>query len=189
MPERELTSELRHRQQQRRTTTTILVVILMLFFAFWYAYSYYRSSTGATPSSSESTCRPFDPKVATPANTTVNVYNATTKNGLAGRTAEDLKRRGFTIGEVSNDPLKRTVRGPAEVRFGPSGTPHARLVIPLSGRGTTQVDDKRKNATVDIVLGAGFTALQPTPSPTGKPMCPSPSTVPSAAPSASASAS
>ena len=65
MPERELTTELRHRQQQRRATTTILVVILMLFFAFWYAYSYYRDSTGvAAPTTSTQTCRPFDPKVA-----------------------------------------------------------------------------------------------------------------------------
>lgn len=189
MPERELTSELRHRQQQRRTTTTILVVILMLFFAFWYAYSYYRSSTGeAAPRSSGASCRPFDPRVATPANTTVNVYNATTKKGLAARTATELKRRGFTVGEVSNDPLKRKVAGAAEVRFGPSGKPRAQLLVPLGGKGTTQLTDKRKDTTVDLVLGATFTSLAPAPKPTGTPMCPSPSTDPSSAPSATASA-
>lgn len=186
MPQRELTSELRHRQQHRRTTTTILIVILMLFFAFWYAYSYYRSSTGsAAPSSSQASCRPFDPKVPTAANTTVNVYNATTKTGLAGRTAAELRRRGFTIGEVSNDPLKRKVAGAAEVRFGPAGKTRVPLVVPLGGKGTTQVADKRKTATVDLVLGATFNALPPAPSPTGKPMCASPSTSPSASASAS----
>lgn len=186
MSERELTAELRHRQQQRRTTTTILVVILMLFFAFWYAYSYYRSSTSsATPSSSESSCRPYDPKVATPANTTINVYNATQKDGLAGRTASALRARGFAIGEVSNDPLKRTVKGPAEVRFGPSGKAHAALVVALGGKGTTQVADKRKNTTVDLVLGGTFTSIAPAPQATGKPMCPAPSTAASATSSAS----
>lgn len=189
MPERELTSELRHRQQQRRTTTTILVVILMLFFAFWYAYSYYRSSTGAAaPRSTGSACRPFDPRVATPANTTVNVYNATTKKGLAARTATELRRRGFTIGDVSNDPLKRKVAGAAEVRYGPAGKARAPLVVPLGGKGTTQVADKRKEATVDLVLGATFTSLAPAPSPTGKPMCASPSTAPTTSASATSSA-
>lgn len=185
MSERDLASELRHRQQQRRTTTTILVVILMLFFAFWYAYSYYRSSTGATSSASaELSCRPFDPKVAAPANTTVNVYNATTKDGLAARTAAELKRRGFTIGEISNDPLKRKVAA-VEVRFGAAGKSRAQLVVPLGGKGTTQLADKRKTATVDLVLGSSFTSLAASPSPKGKPMCPSPSASPS--PTASAS--
>ncbi|EAQ00576.1 putative membrane protein [Janibacter sp. HTCC2649] len=189
MPQRELTSELRHRHQQRRTTATILVVILMLFFAFWYAYSYYRSSTGeAAPRSTSSACTPFNPKVATPANTTVNVYNATTKKGLAARTATELKRRGFTIGDVSNDPLKRKVAA-TEVRFGPSGKSRAQLLVPLGGKGTTQVADKRKSVTIDLVLGTSFTTLAPAPSPTGKPMCASPSTVPTSTPSASPSAS
>ena len=181
MAERDLTSELRHRHQQRKAATTILVVLLMLFFAFWYAYSYYKASGAsgdAAPTTTE-TCRPFDPRTATAANTRVNVYNATSKNGLAARTAAELRERGFVIGEVRNDPLRKTVRGPAELRFGAGGTAHAKLVIVLTGRGTTQVDDKRRDATVDLVLGNGFTALGPTPSPTGLPMCPSPSTVPS----------
>jgi hypothetical protein len=180
MPQRELTSELRHRQQNRRATTTILVVLLLLFFAFWYAYSYYQASgAGDDTPATGATCRPYDPKVPTPATTTVNVYNATTKNGLAARTAAELRERGFVIGEVRNDPLRRTVRGPAELRFGRAGTPHAKLVIVLAGRGTTQVADKRKGTTVDLVLGSAFSALAPTPTPTGLPMCPSPSTSPS----------
>jgi hypothetical protein len=192
MPERDLTAELRHRQQQRRTTTTILVVLLALFFAFWYAYSYYRDSTvTASPRTTEPTCTPFDPKAPAPGNTTVNVYNATDKNGLAGRTALELERRGFTVGAVANDPLNRKVPGPAEVRFGPKGKARAQIVAPLGGKGTKQVADKRKDATVDLVLGDTFTKLGPAPTPTGTPMCPSPSTVPtsptSSAPSSSAS--
>lgn len=181
MPERELTSELRHRQQQRRTTTTILVVILALFFAFWYAYSYYRNSTDAEASGgATSTCRPYDPKAPTPGNTTVNVYNATKKDGLAGRTAAALRARGFIVGDVSNDTSKRKLTGPAEVRFGPSGKGHAALLVPLGGKGTTQLADKRKGATVDLVLGGTFTSLAPAPKPTGKPMCAAPSTSSSA---------
>ena len=136
MAERELTSELRHRRQNRKAATTIFVVLLMLFFAFWYAYSYYRTSAGAgdaTPTTG-ATCRPFDPKVPTPATTTVNVYNASTKNGLAARTAAELRKRGFLIGEVRNDPLRRKV-AVAEVRFGPAGKSRAPLRRPPRRQG------------------------------------------------------
>lgn len=179
MAQRELTSELHHRQQQRRATTTILVVLLMLFFAFWYAYSYYRASGGDEARAGDgSTCRPYDPKVPAPGNTTVNVYNATSKNGLAARTAAELKRRGFLVGTVSNDPSDRTV-AVAEVRYGPAGKSRAQLVVPLGGKGTTQLADKRKDATVDLVLGNTFSALAATPKATGQPMCPPPSESPS----------
>ncbi|KGN38015.1 LytR C-terminal domain-containing protein [Knoellia subterranea] len=185
MSDRDLTAELRHRHQQRRATTTLLVALLMLFFAFWYAYSYYRDSTGSDePGGSSASCRPYDPKVATPATTTVNVYNATKTNGLASRTATELRKRGYTIGEISNDPLKRAVAAPVEVRFGPSGKSRAALVAPLGGKGTTQVGDQRKDETVDFVLGNAFKTLGPTPTPTGKPMCPAPSSSASASSSA-----
>ena len=184
--ERDLSTELRHRHQQRRATTTILVVLLLLFFAFWYAFSYYRASTERSAAAPKTaTCRPYDPKVAAPANTTVNVYNATSKEGLAGRTATELRRRGFTVGKVANDPLGRSVKA-AEVRFGPGGKSRAELVAPLGGKGTTKVADKRKDTTVDLVLGAGFTTLAPSPKPSGLPMCAPPSATPKTSTTASA---
>ncbi|MFW5470800.1 LytR C-terminal domain-containing protein [Knoellia sp. CPCC 206435] len=175
MSERDLGYELRHRRQRRKTATTIFIVLLMLFFAFWYAFSYYRASSDAAPAATdEAGCRPYDPKVPTPATTTVNVYNATTRSGLAARTANELRGRGYLIGEVSNDPLDRTVAGPAEVRFGPEGASRAKLLLPLGGKGTTQLADKRKGAVVDLVVGAKFTTLAPAPSASGPPMCPAP---------------
>ncbi len=182
MADRDLTAELRHRQQNRRATTTILVVLLMLFFAFWYAYSYYRASNAdeAAPTTG-TTCRPFDPKVPTPAVTKVNVYNATSKNGLAARTAAELRERGFVIGTVSNDPLGRKV-AVAEVRYGPAGRTRVALVSPLGGKGTTTRADKRRDTSVDLVLGSSFSTLAPSPKPTGPPMCPSPTARPSGSP-------
>ncbi len=175
MAQRDLTDELRHRRQHRKAATTILVVVLMLFFAFWYAFSYYRaSSEPELVPGSESSCRPYDPTVATPATTTVNVYNATTRSGLAARTASELRTRGYLIGDVANDRLEREVAGPAEVRFGPAGASRAQLLIPLGGKGTTQLADKRKSSVVDLVIGEKFTQLAAAPRTTGKPMCPPP---------------
>lgn len=174
MSERDLGAELRHRQQQKRATTTILVIVLMLFFAFWYAFSYYRASSEAKGTTDSATCTPYDPKVAVPANTTINVYNASKKDGLAARTAAQLRSRGFTVDKIANDSSGRTIKV-AEVRHGPSGKSRAAIVTPLGGKGTAVVADKRKDASVDLVLGTGFTTLGPAPKPSGKPMCPAPS--------------
>ncbi|MCZ9338178.1 LytR C-terminal domain-containing protein, partial [Streptomyces sp. TRM76130] len=39
-----------------------------------------------------------------PGAVTVNVLNATTRSGLAKKTADELKKRGFRIGDVGNAP-------------------------------------------------------------------------------------
>jgi hypothetical protein len=125
-----------------------------------------------------------------PAQVTSNVYNATDRAGLAASTAEELQVRGFLIGVIDNDPLAKTITTVAEIRHGPSGEQAARLMsfyIP----GAELVDDGRKDATIDTVLGAAYTSIAPqsevdtalaapSPSPSG-PGC-SPSAAPSSDP-------
>jgi LytR cell envelope-related transcriptional attenuator len=172
------------RRKRRRSLITLAVVVLGLFFAFWYALSYYRADTDVRSGSSPTaTCTPFDPNVVTPAGTTVNVYNATSRNGLAGTTAKSLESRGFVIGKVANDPTKRKTPKVAEVRFGPAGEARAQLVQSTLQEGTALVKDKRKDETVDLALGTDFSGLVPAPTPTGPPMCPDPSASPSESPS------
>ncbi|GGL45791.1 LytR C-terminal domain-containing protein [Phycicoccus endophyticus] len=165
------------RQRRRRSLTTIGVVLLGLFFAFWYGLSYWRADEEARAGGDAApTCRPYDPDERVPAQVTVNVYNATTRNGLAARTAGQLERQGFVIGKIANDPTDRKTPKVAEVRYGTAGTPDARLVKKVLPKGTKNVQLKRKGATVDVVLGTRFKALRPYVAPTGRlPMCPSPS--------------
>jgi hypothetical protein len=99
------------------------------------------------------------PPVA-PRQTQVNIYNATARKGLAAQTATALKQRGFVVGKVSNDPLRRIVVGTAEVRSGPTGRPRSTLVT-AHVAGATPVLDKRPDLTVDLVLGQKFAALRP----------------------------
>ncbi|QMU67011.1 LytR C-terminal domain-containing protein [Streptacidiphilus sp. P02-A3a] len=91
---------------------------------------------------------------------TVNVYNATDKAGLAGRTAALLKQRGFTIGTVGNAPaqLQDKVTGTARITGGAAGT-KAVTVLRSEVAGAVPATDQRKDASVDLVLGNGFTAL------------------------------
>lgn len=148
------------RTRRRRALITLGLVSLMLFFAFWYAYSYYRHSdthpAAATPSC---TTKPATP---TAADVTVNVYNATDRAGLAAKTAGEMRKRGFKVATVANDPLKRKIPGPAEVRYGASAGPDSKLVLALV-KGAKAVRDGRPDASVDLVLGEKFTALAAAP--------------------------
>lgn len=169
-------ASLERRQRRRRAVITIGVLLLGLFFAFWYGLSYFEAdSERAAARPATPTCRPYDPAVLTPSDVTVNIYNATSRSGLAGRTAKAFQERGFTVDAVDNDPTKRAAPKVAEVRYGAKGAAAARVVLAALPKGTTQTKDTRADATVDVALGAGFKTLVPAPSPTGLPMCPAPS--------------
>ena len=162
------------RSRRRRALITLAVVALMLFFAFWYAYSYYRAS-GEPTATPVTTCT-TTAAAPTPAKITVNVYNATDRNGLAARTATEVRKRGFTVSTVSNDPLAKRVAGTAEVRYGKSGAPASKLVIALV-KGAKAVQDARVDGSVDLVLGEKFTTLAPAAKPaTTKPATTKPAT-------------
>jgi len=99
-----------------------------------------------------------------PKDITVNVYNATTRTGLAKRTAEELEKRGFTIGEVDNAPpefdkkVKATglLLGSEE-----SYRNHTLSVLGTQVKGAETRTDDRKGEAVDLVLGDGFRKLTP----------------------------
>ncbi|PJE96470.1 hypothetical protein CUT44_18410 [Streptomyces carminius] len=97
-----------------------------------------------------------------PAAVTVNVYNATTRAGLAKKTADELRKRGFKVGEVANAPasLDKKVKetgllmgAPAAYRTGAFDV----LLTQLPGAVVRPVD--RKGGEVDLVLGDAFRAL------------------------------
>lgn len=109
------------------------------------------------------------PAVGPPGAIRLNVYNATERRGLATRVAAQLRRRGFRVERVDDDPLRRTVRGAAEVRFGPAGARPARTVVaqlaPSGQVGAAaevgSAPDKRRGGSVDLVLGTAFAGLRP----------------------------
>ena len=180
----------RRARRRRRTAITLLVVVALLAFAFYYAASYWNkdpeAAAGACPTTTSSVTSTVTPKAgasttapaARPAaltnrQITVNVYNATTRGGLAGDTAKLVKARGFVVGTIANDPLKKSIAGTAEVRYGKNGAAAAAVVL-KQVTGAKGVVDARADASVDLVLGNGFTAL---------------ATVPTATPSAGATTS
>lgn len=103
------------------------------------------------------------PAVAQPAfkpqQVTVNVYNASSRKGLAAATAAALRKRGFAIGQIANDPLNRKLAAPAEIRSGAKGRSRTPTVA-LQVAGARSSVDKRTDLTVDLVLGPKFTTLR-----------------------------
>ena len=161
-------------RRRRRSLIVIGTVLLGLFFAFWYALSYYQAESSAGGGAAAPTCIPYDPDAVTPEKTTVNVYNATDRNGLAASVSRSLAARGFVIDKVANDTSKRKAPPVAEVRHGPGGAAQAKLLLSTLPEGATAVADKRKGAVVDVALGAKFTKLRAV-SQDALPMCPAPS--------------
>ncbi|WP_055572736.1 LytR C-terminal domain-containing protein [Streptomyces prasinopilosus] len=140
--------------------------------------------TEATPSPRPS------PAAALPApgRITVNVLNATTEPGLAKKTADELKKRGFKIGDVGNaaEEYDKKVKGTG-VLLGPASA--LKTSLPVLG---TQLADaerrteaSRKGTEIDLIIGDAFTRLtaradadralaalnEPAPAPTAKKSC------------------
>ncbi|WP_046592536.1 LytR C-terminal domain-containing protein [Streptomyces mangrovisoli] len=96
-----------------------------------------------------------------PGQITVNVYNATARSGLAKTTADELKKRGFKIGEVGNASKQydKKVAGSA-ILLGTSAS--LKTALPVLGTqlsGAQLRADTRKTTDVDLIIGTGFKNL------------------------------
>jgi LytR cell envelope-related transcriptional attenuator len=163
----------RPRHTGRKIFVLLLVVSAAAAGAVWFWNPDSQTPVAARPKPS---CPPTQAAATVVAARAVhlNVYNATKRRGLANDVAKELRKRGFVIGKVSNDPANRKVTGVAEVRASTAGAGPARTVGAQLAS-FVSIPDQRKDASVDLVLGAGFhtlrttaaasAALKPTPSP------------------------
>jgi hypothetical protein len=156
-------------RKKRRPWATVIVVLLMMAVVFGGTYGAVVLLRGdaAKPEASAPTTQACVTATVTPgaslpqpSTVTVNVYNATDRAGLAKRTADELKARGFGLGRVANDPLGKSLTNVGEIRYGPTGADNATLLrfyVPKA----LMVQDERTDATVDLVLGVKYKALAP----------------------------
>jgi hypothetical protein len=153
-------------RRARRQAITLIVVCGVLLVSFLFAAAYYggwfdepNNTAGNSP------CQTAPTSTLKPSQIKVNVYNASKRNGLARKVAGEMKDRGFVVGSIANDPLRHTVRTTAEVRYGSKGKAGAQLVS-AEVPGAKLVADKRKDASVDLVLGSTYVDLTATATPT-----------------------
>ncbi|GGY13802.1 membrane protein [Streptomyces anandii JCM 4720] len=101
-----------------------------------------------------------------PGQITVNVLNATPRKGLAKQTADELKKRGFRIGQVGNatKEFDKKIKG-SGMLLGPASALNTSLpVLATQLAGAEQRTDTRKGTDVDLIIGTGFKQLTPQPS-------------------------
>lgn len=166
-------------RRRRRQWLTLLVVVALLVGAGAVAYGFYSGALGGSAKVDVASLPPC-PKTSpvtpslTPDKVTVNVYNATTRNGLAAKVATALDLRSFRVGTIANDPKKSKIAGVAEIRYGSKGSAAAKLLM-AQLTGAKLVKDARTSAEVDLVLGAKYGGLLPaassTPTPSTSPTC------------------
>jgi hypothetical protein len=161
-----------------RGRTVVVLLVLVTVCAAAGAWWWHRDDTAAVAARPRPSCStsPLAQPVVAAHDITVNVYNATDRVGLAKRVAKQLRKRGFVIGTVGNDPAHRTVTGVAEVRASAAGTASTRTVA-AQVSSYLAVPDQRAGASVDLVLGAGFRSLRP-PAAAAAALSPSPSPQP-----------
>ncbi|WP_043346465.1 LytR C-terminal domain-containing protein [Beutenbergia cavernae] len=89
---------------------------------------------------------------------TVNVYNGTTRAGLAGSTAEQLAALGVLINSELNNPGGH-YEGVTDIQVGAAGVTAGYTIAALFPEATITLETNRTDAAVNVVLGDGFEAM------------------------------
>lgn len=153
------------RRQRRRAAITLTIVFLMLAATFGYAAAFVQGWVGGktVKTVANAACQAgLGAQPVTPHAVTINVYNSTNREGLAALVATSLQKQGFKIATVGNDPLGMSIEGVGEIRRGDNGAAQAGLAASWLA-GAKVVSDRRKDSTVDLVLGYKFTKLSAPP--------------------------
>lgn len=134
----------------------VLALLLALVLALAFMQGWFGLGQGGEDDAAQTTAVSVPPPSMTPEEVTLNVFNATDRAGLAGRTAEALRERGFEVEGVDNsDP----VEGAGVIRYGPDGQQQAELLAETIDQGLVLDLDEREGTAVDLVLGPDWTDL------------------------------
>ena len=132
----------------------ILVLFILAAIVWWRVL--HRSEDAAGTTVAVTTCATGTPMTfPTPAKVTVTVLNGADRDQLATTVSKQLKARGFSVGTPSDTTSLASV---AEIRFGTDNKAAATLLA-YYVHGSTLVQEKRSDATIDLVLGAKYKAL------------------------------
>ncbi|MFP1626132.1 LytR C-terminal domain-containing protein [Streptomyces sp. 5K101] len=162
---------MRRPRNRGRIVFAVLAVVVALGLAGWGTMQLVDAFTGGGKKSTTAatrTCEPVPtvsaaPVPPKPRQVTVNVYNATPRSGLAKAAADELKKRGFTIGKVGNatPEYDKKVPGTAVLLGGPTAHEGYFRVLGTQLLGTQLKTDTRKTADIDLIIGTAYKALEP----------------------------
>ncbi|MFF1462110.1 LytR C-terminal domain-containing protein [Streptomyces sp. NPDC058330] len=96
-----------------------------------------------------------------PAAIKVNIYNATSRGGLAKSAADELEKRGFVIGKVDNAPAAydKKVPGTGLLLGAPTAADGSFPVLGTQLPDAERKTDARRTGDVDLIIGTKFKAF------------------------------
>ncbi|MFD7226980.1 LytR C-terminal domain-containing protein [Streptomyces sp. NPDC059881] len=166
---------MRRPRRRRRIVLAVVAAVAVLGVGGWGTLQLIDVFSGdgtTTTAKSRATaaCRPQPAPSAAPAppkpgQITVNVYNATPRSGLAKATADELQKRGFTIGKVGNAPAAydKKVPGAALLLGAPTAYDGPFRVLGTQLAGAQPKADARTTTDVDLIIGTAFKTLNTKP--------------------------
>jgi LytR cell envelope-related transcriptional attenuator len=148
-----------HTARHIRSGVTLVLLLALVIGAAWYGWKAVTAEpTTTTTSASDAGAKcGVPPQPANPGDIEVNVYNGTSRNGLAKTTAEQVTQNGFVVLNVDNDPQGERVTDVAIVR-GAKNSENAYLLLAYVP-GARFVADGRADPTLDLVVGDMFQAV------------------------------
>ncbi|QNE20147.1 LytR family transcriptional regulator [Kribbella qitaiheensis] len=137
-----------------RTPITMVILLAVLIGGVWWGWN------SLTNSSAEQNCveQKLPNNRLVPKQVVVNVYNGGARSGTAQRAAEELRKRGFNVHKVANEPKGDKIDVVA-VRGAAADSPELRLVLGQLSQVPEKVGDDRGDHTVDLVVGVKYTRL------------------------------
>jgi len=144
-----------HSRIHWRTPVTMVILLGVLAGGGWWGWN------SLINSSAEPTCveQKLPNNRLVPKQVVVNVYNGGAKAGAAGRVADVLKKRGFNINKIANEPNGDKI-DIVSVRGATDNAPEMQLIAGQLNQKALTVGDDRTDHTVDLVIGAGFGSLR-----------------------------
>ncbi|MFB7497419.1 LytR C-terminal domain-containing protein [Streptomyces sp. NPDC056161] len=147
----------------------VVAVLALIGWGTWQLIDVFTGGKKASAANAEPDCPTGTDASASPAATvprpsgiTVNVYNATPRTGLAKTTADELKKRGFKIGEVGNAPTQfdQKIKGTG-ILLGPDSARNTTLPVLATqlGGAERRTDAGRKGTALDLIIGTAFKGL------------------------------
>jgi hypothetical protein len=134
----------------------LLALLLLTALVWWRVLN--RDSGSAASSNCPTPSAPAA-QLPGPNRVTVQVLNATSRNGIAGKARARLVADGFNSPRpAGNDKPKVKIRGVAQIRFGPRGRNGATL-LHYYFPGARLVPSKSKSAIVVVSLGEKYRGI------------------------------
>ncbi len=137
-----------------RTPITMVVLLAILVGGAWWGWNSL-INTSAGPTCVE---QQLENNRLVPKQVSVNVYNGGAKAGTAAKVADLLRKRGFNVPKVANEPKGDKV-DTVELRGHAANSPELQLVAGQLAQKAAPVADGRDSHTVDLVVGTKYTKL------------------------------